>query len=715
VSAPRRGPGRALLLLALLALLLGTAAMLLRGLGGGPVVGGPHRVERVPLPKHYAPDDEPWAPGSGRPGAVPADAGRAGRARVRVRAVRAEGRAPVPGARIVLRDLFSEWAGVADASGEVVFQGVAEGVVTASAFQDGCFGIPNRWTLPAADEGPVDLLLAETLGIEGVVAALSDGRPVPGAVVAMEGYSLPLQPSWNRNGRAPRMETVTDAEGRFRLEGGSAGVQLYLKASAEGFVSRTLYETPPAGVRGPHRVRLLLESAARIVGVVRDSFGNPVAAAVVMADEAAEHSTVGDCRTAAADGTFILEGLPTGGVFRVRARKEGYAPSPAVEVYLAPGAVEARAELRLAESGGLLVTWESVGRTAPAWVQARIEGEGADAAITTQFGRGRDRILGLRPGKYRVGLYGNYGGPGAWGEADVEVAVGAPTPVHVRLEEDVCIQGMLVDAAGRHLGGTAAMIRIEEESPGDGGREGRIWGAPEGPDVPSGVFFVFHGLRPGSVWRILAKSRLAANWTVVATGVRAPARDLAPVFEPGGPVFGTIELPKDAARSTYVKILYRPAGADESRESAHINMWGGGRFRLDGLPPGAWEIRATGEGLSGGPVTATVPAAGGVDVGVIALATADGAPLPVRGRLLVEGWSAGGTPLAGRAVTVTRADRGAVEIVPRQTDRRGRWQAALPGGKYHIVIQSPDLSAAAEGDVEVPEGGEANLVLRAGR
>lgn len=261
------------------------------------------------------------------------------------------------------------------------------------------------------------------------------------------------------------------------------------------------------------------------------------------------------------------------------------------------------------------------------------------------------------------------------------------------------------------------MLKIEEDPAGSGPRPGRFPGSSHAPERPGGMYFLFRGLRPGSTWRILAKTNLATSWVVLESGVEAPARNLKLVFDPGGFAWGQVAVPSGGSRPPLVRVLFGRVDADASREGSSTSLFGEGHFRIEGLSPGEWEFRAEAQGMASAPVRATIPTVGGgINVGTLSLVSTGVPAASKPGRLQVEAWSATGIPLAGRDVTATREDGSPPpEPLPRRTLRDGRWRATLAAGQYHIVIHNRDGSSAVEGDIDVVVDVETSLILRASK
>ncbi len=163
--------------------------------------------------------------------------------------------------------------------------------------------------------GPLAVRLEKGGVITGVVREGDGNRPIAAARVAVEsGLSTPE--GWSAE--ATRHEAVTDAEGRFRLEGiGRAPVRLSARARGFGRAERS-------GVRAGTSVELFLFPGATLAGTVRDDGGRPVKGAVVRAVGDTSWSAPPTERTDER-GEFEMAGIAPG-EYTVVAREGGRAP-----------------------------------------------------------------------------------------------------------------------------------------------------------------------------------------------------------------------------------------------------------------------------------------------------------------------------------------------------------------------------------------------------
>ena len=186
--------------------------------------------------------------------------------------------------------------------------------------------------------GPLAVRLEKGGVITGVVREGDGNRPIAAARVGVEsGVSTPE--GWSAE--AMRNEAVTDAEGRFRLEGiGRAPVRLSARARGFGRAER-------AGVRAGASVELFLFPGATLAGAVRDNGGRPMKGATVRAVGDTSWNAPPTERTDER-GEFELAGFPAG-EYTVVAREGGRAPGIA-SVVVEPGG-EAAVSLTVSDGG----------------------------------------------------------------------------------------------------------------------------------------------------------------------------------------------------------------------------------------------------------------------------------------------------------------------------------------------------------------------------
>jgi protocatechuate 3,4-dioxygenase beta subunit len=159
------------------------------------------------------------------------------------------------------------------------------------------------------DGAPLEIALDKGESLDGQVV---DGRGEPVAGVSVDAYLA------KTDGVIEPDHAVTDADGRYRLEGLTLGSNQVQAQGRTGLRAHALVEVKP----GPNRLDLVLASKAEVSGRVLDETGAPVAGATVHLWPL----TNGGFFTASttADGSFRLRDVEDGG-YRLLASGPGYA------------------------------------------------------------------------------------------------------------------------------------------------------------------------------------------------------------------------------------------------------------------------------------------------------------------------------------------------------------------------------------------------------
>jgi uncharacterized GH25 family protein len=155
-------------------------------------------------------------------------------------------------------------------------------------------------------KGVVVFLEAEAV-VEGTVVEAEGGAPVEGASVERATGSNPLEDLMARIFAAEPMRT--DAHGRFRIGGLSAGTARFV-AAKDGFIEAATGDLELAAGQTTSNLRLELARGGEIWGVVSDASGSPQTGATIMCQETARlkmHNVKSDER-----GEYHVKGLPAG-------------------------------------------------------------------------------------------------------------------------------------------------------------------------------------------------------------------------------------------------------------------------------------------------------------------------------------------------------------------------------------------------------------------
>jgi RNA polymerase sigma factor (sigma-70 family) len=313
------------------------------------------------------------------------------------------------------------------------------------------------------------------------------GAPVPRALVRWR--------SWT--GRMPyiRGETETDAEGRFRVPGGS----VWMLILAAGYAPTTADAEGASGI--------VLRRGGRVTGVVRDSAGAPVADAAVLL---VTGSVPAETRTDA-QGRYELR-LGEGHLVHAMVHAPGRPPlgSWTGELPLPPRPVTAGGELtfdiRLPVTNRLFGTVVEDGRPVDAFVTLCRLGELWPVAVA----RARsDAEGGFAFDAVPAGTYELRGEAGLlFGRAEVLVAEGvepaAPTVV--------------VGKTGRVEGRVVGGVSFDQVWLDGGVASGFLDEAAFQADVDALGRFVFEGVAPGEAFHVYAPSPASIRTETFAVG-----------------------------------------------------------------------------------------------------------------------------------------------------------------------------------------------------
>ncbi len=314
---------------------------------------------------------------------------------------------------------------------------------------------------------PLRVQLAAGAWIRGVVRDGATRNPIEGALVQCHS---PGGGGAFWEAKAGLVETRTDAQGRFRLDGLGTGRQ-FVRATARGYGAQS-----ESSVRPGTSVEFFLSPGAAILGTVRDAEGRPVAGALVEVVAASGPGFRMVVRPEETDvsGHFEVLGLDPG-EYRVLARHRELAPAVSGAVSLAQGGED---QVDLVLQPGVMVTGRLVGRDQkPAGgsvTLAEVDGQSAPTMLeqSSRCAAGADglfRLTHVPAGRHVLGVVA----PGFTPQR-VEVTVGnKPVDVgDVALEPGLVIQGRVTDGSGTavadaELEATPAALdrRVYDQSP----------------------------------------------------------------------------------------------------------------------------------------------------------------------------------------------------------------------------------------------------------
>jgi hypothetical protein len=524
-------------------------------------------------------------------------------------------------------------------------------------------------SLKRVASGPLAVRLERGGVVTGVVRDGDGKRAVAGARVEVAG-TAPLPSTWSHD--PARNETVTDAAGRFRLEGiGRSPVRIAARARGFGRAERT-------DVRGGTSVEIFLFPGASISGVVRDDAGRPVAGAEVRA-EGDESWTAPPPERSDARGEFHLDGVVPG-EYTVVAREGGRAPGIAAAVVEADG--EATVSLTVSDGGyavGRVVDSES----RPIAGRVRVEGWNGRSLPTFAS----DTLAaGAAGGNGSFAL-----GPLPLGS--LAVAASAPRFATRRVDADVAARGRTVDLGDIVLDAGLAIRGRVHDREGNGIAGAEVSAARHGSGTPSegeavseaDGGFVVGGLEAGShdVWA------RAPGYALGEATAASGGDPVDVVLEPGGEIAGRVvdadgSPVEDAQLSAEDES--RPPGP--GRFASGRSDEGDGRFLLRDVAAGkyALQVRA---GSRGEAALADVRVAAGraTNVGTIALARG--------GRLQGTVVDSEGSGIAGATVVAQRDAHRRGNPFQTQTDSTGAFELrGLPAGSLYVSAAHPAYAAA---------------------
>ncbi|MDQ3263824.1 MAG: carboxypeptidase-like regulatory domain-containing protein [Myxococcota bacterium] len=398
---------------------------------------------------------------------------------------------PVEGAEVVLSGMHRTDTVRSAASGRFSFDRLRSGTYSVRATEGRDTGEAALNLQPQKPNPPLLLRLEEGGVLMGTVRN-QDGAPVPGAQVSV---------SVEAPGLDPTRETVSDAEGNFRIDPLLPG-EATVWAAAEGYLAPSNTRRTLISLGQPAQVEVKLERAAALSGVLVDEDGDPVQGAKVVG---AVSLKGGDDATTGADGRFTLE--VAAGPVRFTAKHSGFrdhastptAPSPELRVVLQRG-LQLRGRV-LDEAGGPVKG---------ARVMAVAPGKGAEPdqdleRVTESGAGGAFHVGGLEPGAFLVAalVEKEEGGQRAMRMGATRVVLPFDGELTVRLKAGASIRGVVVDQHGRPAEGIRVQALLEGLSGGAAPPVDEMValleaGSPFGEGQTSGEGrFEIRNLRPG--------------------------------------------------------------------------------------------------------------------------------------------------------------------------------------------------------------------------
>lgn len=466
---------------------------------------------------------------------------------------------------------------------------------------------PGRVRLEAAAEGYASAVRELELTAEGasVELRLGQGTEVSGRVVGPDGEPAPgrrvsLLGDRGLGGRGHQGSSAGDGSFAFRgVENGTYRLQVEVEPTGRGTRSAPYTHpddivvdggVPVSGilVRLPARATL----HGRLLGVTPDEMARTTVVARGFRNGRPEAAP----GTPLDGGRYEISGLGSGR-WEVTAAVAESGKSAQGTVEIAPGQEEAVLDLELRE--GLTVTgtvrWN--GEPAPGVRLQTGRGSWGAGSGTVTGPDGRFRLTGLAPGRQEILL----GQPerGLWITRTVEVYGGED----LLFELDTArLRGSVLSATGMEPLAGAVVILAQDPRSAEG--ESRWRGLTPRTSTAVDGAFLFDDVQLGSYRLQVEKpgyGAYAAPVEVTEGGITLAPLVLEPV--------GELELRvRGEDGGSIDRVRVRALGADGL---AVLDTWllsaGGGRFVLDTLPPGRWELEVQGFGWGRARVVAVVP------------------------------------------------------------------------------------------------------------
>jgi protocatechuate 3,4-dioxygenase beta subunit len=575
----------------------------------------------------------------------------------------------------------------------------------------------SRYRVSAEKEGlvqrtPATLDVAD--GAENRVApiVLEVGAAVAGTVRNVRGEPIPGADIFAATDGGNSNDVATDAAGKFRFAGLSAGKPVMIFASASGFALKQANAVPPA-----EDVSIVLDTTGAVRGRVEDAESKSVMTDFSVSRSESRASGgqavmgyfMGDQpRTFhSPDGTFELAEVPAGS-WTIRAEAPGYRPAEVSAIEVGSGQTREGIVVSLKRGGTLSgrvldgAGGSAVPNASVSWRTGQpifvLGGRGERQTTTTDAG-GRFTFDALPDGKITVeASHPDYL------EASVEVEPDRQNSVDIQLGWGASISGSVVGTDGRTPMGGA---RVNLDRQGESGRMGSESAVADG----SGAFLFDH-LRAG-------------RYQLVSQGGAGTSAAREVVLSDGQPMDGVL---LQIAGGTLLRgtVSGLPAGSlgglrVSASTSSHSDMTttdADGRFTLTDVPAGVVRLNASTAFPQSRSAQTTVEVAEGVP------------------EMPVEITFEGGSKLSGRITRAGKAQPGLMVLaVPdpptgagratAQTDEGGIYEIeGLGDGTYEISVSSItseaisyrkvfEISGDTTGDIELPAAALSGVVTDA--
>ncbi len=468
-----------------------------------------------------------------------------------------------------------------DADGVYRMQGVPPGERSVEAVHEGHQRQVRDLTV-VAGENRLDFRLQAGVSVSGRVVD-EGGVPVAGALV-----SAVL--TGDHPGLRPGGET-TDGSGVFRLEGLSPGAYS-LSARKDGFAVTTL-EEPVEVASGPIQgIEIVLNRGAVVTGRLLGAELEDLAGAKVVAGNFARQDRMPLIGSVDYEGRFRIEGVPAGEWTLIAVLSDGL-PAAQEPLTVAPGQREASVDIDLGADKASLRGRIRIGGEPAASAYLSLAGQDTAAR---GFGRadhqGRFEVRGLEDGTYEMEIVQL-----ASGQTRVEtVEVRGDTEIDLDIEVS-SVSGVVI-ADGEPV--ERARVEIERTDTAPNVRQ-PVRTDPAGRFRIASLVAGTYRLRASAEGYAPGEATVTVEETTPLTGVEirlqpagglvlevrgaygAPPEEVRVAALEPGRAASPGDLPPNGGPPT-VYSMRRPVGEE-------------GRVRLDGLPPGSWDL-LVGDGRS---------------------------------------------------------------------------------------------------------------------
>jgi protocatechuate 3,4-dioxygenase beta subunit len=441
-------------------------------------------------------------------------------------------------------------------------------------------GLAARTVEKVRPGAPLSITLAKGRSLEGTVRDGSTGEPVAGArVEARENGNFPVAD----DPRAGTIEAVSDAKGRYRLDGLRDALHV-VSVAAKGY-GRSF----KAGVAPGRTVPFHLSPGVSLRGTVWGPQKKPVEGALIQAER--EMPGPGRLRPEVSDaqGRFEVMGI-TPGPYRLVVRHKDHAPTVVSGIN-----VEATADStvdvvmdRPVPLVGRLVGPEPEARVVGSVTVTEIDGQRAplsllDVLRTDTDAEGRFRLVALAPGNHVLEATAR-----GYASRPVEVSVrpGAQENAgDITMEAGLAIRGKVKDKAGAPI----AEARVDALATA---RMMPFRSAPRDARSEADGSFAVAGLDPGP-YRLRVS---APGFGDVEKRAEAGADKVEIVLSPAGTITGVVVDEKDRVVEAFHAVL-----RSASREGRGIHRSTGieatahpeGRFTLEDVAEGAYVLEVS--------------------------------------------------------------------------------------------------------------------------